>query len=85
MEINASPDRRDLNERHARMAVDFGALVAINTDAHDLKRMDAMEYGVSVARRAGLEPPDVVNTLELKELLKVLDCSYWKASGYANS
>lgn len=72
MEINASPDRLDLNERHARMAVDFGARIAINTDAHDLKRMDEMEYGVSVARRAGLEPPDVVNTLDLEDLLKVL-------------
>ncbi|MFZ5647208.1 MAG: DNA polymerase/3'-5' exonuclease PolX [Bacillota bacterium] len=72
MEINASPDRLDLNEKHARMAVDFGARIAINTDAHDLKRMDEMEYGVSVARRAGLEPPDIVNTLELDDLLKVL-------------
>jgi DNA polymerase (family 10) len=72
MEINASPDRLDLNERHARMAVDFGAKIAINTDAHDLRRMDEMEYGVAVARRAGLEPGDIVNTLELDSLKKVL-------------
>lgn len=75
MEINASPDRLDLNQGHARMAVDLGARIAINTDAHDLKRMDEMEFGVSVARRAGLEPRDVVNTLDLEELLKVLDRS----------
>lgn len=72
MEINSSPDRLDLNEGHARMAVDFGARIAINTDAHDLRRMDEMEYGVAVARRAGLEPRDIVNTYELDELLQVL-------------
>lgn len=72
MEINASPDRLDLNERHARMAVDFGAKIAINTDAHDLRRMDEMEYGVAVARRAGLERRDIVNTLELDDLMKIL-------------
>jgi len=70
MEINASPDR--LDEKNARMAVDFGARIAINTDAHDLKRMDEMEYGVSVARRAGLQPRDIVNTLELEDLLKII-------------
>lgn len=73
MEINASPDRLDLNERHTRMAVDFGARIAINTDAHDIKRMDEIDYGVAVARRAGLEPGDIVNTLELDELLKILN------------
>ncbi|MCL5056842.1 MAG: DNA polymerase/3'-5' exonuclease PolX [Actinobacteria bacterium] len=73
MEINASPDRLDLNEKHARMAVECGARIAINTDAHDLKRMDEMEYGVSVARRAGLEPRHIVNTLGLEDLLKVLE------------
>ncbi len=72
MEINASPDRLDLNEKHARMAVEYGAKIAVNTDAHDLRRMDEMEYGVAVARRAGLERGDIVNTLELEELMKIL-------------
>lgn len=72
MEINSSPDRLDLNEKHARMAVECGARIAINTDAHDLKRMDQMEYGVAVARRAGLEPRHIVNTLDLESLLEVL-------------
>lgn len=72
MEINASPDRLDLNETHARMAVDFGARIAINTDAHDLKQMDDMEHGVAVARRAGLNPTDVVNTLKYDDFIKVI-------------
>lgn len=72
LEINASPDRLDLNDNDARLAVAFGARIAINTDAHDLRRMDEMEYGVAVARRAGLEAGHVVNTLELDELMKIL-------------
>jgi DNA polymerase (family 10) len=73
MEINASPDRLDLNERHARMAVDFGAYIAINTDAHEAGKMDEMEYGVAVARRAGLDKDVIVNTMELGDLMKILD------------
>lgn len=73
MEINSSPDRLDLNETNARMAVDFGAKIAINTDSHSLKHLDEMEYGVAIARRAGLESEDIVNTMELEHLLKVLD------------
>lgn len=72
MEINASPDRLDLNETDARMAVDIGAKIAINTDAHDLNQMDDMDYGVAVARRAGLSPTDVVNTLKYNDFIKVI-------------
>ena len=72
MEINASPDRLDLDEKNARLAVDFGAKIAINTDAHDLKRMDEMAYGVAVARRAGLAPGDIVNTFEIDRLMEIL-------------
>ena len=72
LEINASPDRLDLNEYHARMARDCGVKLAINTDAHDTRRLEEMVYGVAVARRAWLEPQDVVNTLDLPELLDLL-------------
>ncbi|AGL01169.1 DNA polymerase/3'-5' exonuclease PolX [Desulfoscipio gibsoniae] len=72
LEINASPDRLDLNEYYVQLARESGVRVAINTDAHDLKRMDEMVYGVSVARRAWLEPRHVLNTLPLPELLQVL-------------
>ncbi len=72
MEINASPDRLDLNEEHARLARDYGLKMVINTDAHDLRRMDDMPYGVAVARRAWLQPADVLNTLECETLLELL-------------
>ena len=72
LEINSSPDRLDLSEENARTARELGVNVAINTDAHDLKRLDEMEYGVAVARRAWLSPKDVINTLEVEDLLKRL-------------
>ncbi|RKO67622.1 PHP domain-containing protein [Desulfofundulus salinus] len=75
LEINSSPDRLDLNEHHARLARDYGVKLAVNTDAHDLRRLDEMPYGVAVARRAWLGPEDVVNTLDLPDLLKLLGSS----------
>lgn len=72
LEINSSPDRLDLNDLNARRAKEKGIKMAVNTDAHDLKRMDEMCYGVSVARRAWLEPDDVVNTMPAGKLVKFL-------------
>ncbi len=62
VEINSSPERLDLNAEWASKAKNLGLKLAINTDAHDAQRLADMEYGVSVARRAGLEAEDVVNT-----------------------
>ncbi|WP_333870241.1 DNA polymerase/3'-5' exonuclease PolX [Desulforamulus putei] len=72
LEINASPDRLDINDVYARMARDAGVKICINTDAHDARRLDEMPYGVAVARRAWLEPRDVVNTLDIESLREVL-------------
>jgi len=73
LEINSSPDRLDLNDINARIAKDKGIKMAVNTDAHDLKRMDEMPYGVAVARRAWLEPGDIINTMPLEKLLRYLN------------
>lgn len=72
LEINSSPDRLDINEDYARLARDKGVKISINTDAHDTRRLDEIIYGVAVARRAWLEPRDVVNTYDLDELREVL-------------
>ncbi|ABO50162.1 PHP C-terminal domain protein [Desulforamulus reducens MI-1] len=72
LEINSSPDRLDINEVYARKARDMGVKISINTDAHDLRRLDEMVYGVAVARRAWLEPQDVINTLNIEDLREVL-------------
>jgi len=72
LEINSSPNRLDLSDINARRAREKGIKLAINTDAHDLKRLDEMIYGVAVGRRAWLEEDDVVNTMPAGKLLKYL-------------
>jgi len=68
LEINAFPDRLDLNDINCRKAKDAGVMMCIGTDAHSVGQLDYMKYGVAVARRGWLEPVDVVNTLPLKEM-----------------
>jgi DNA polymerase (family 10) len=62
LEINASPDRRDLNEVHARAAAAAGAPIIVNCDAHRIGGFEVARYGVATARRAWLTAADVVNT-----------------------
>lgn len=72
VEINANPERLDLNDVYARRAVELGCKIAINCDAHRLGGIDVLEYGVAMARRAWLRPADVVNTGTLVEMLAQL-------------
>ncbi len=67
IEINASPDRRDLNELHARAAAQAGVGVLVNTDAHSVRNFDLLRYGIATARRAWLTPEQVPNTRSWKE------------------
>jgi len=62
LEINANPDRRDLNDIHARAAAQAGASILIDSDAHGVERFDVMRWGVATARRAWLTAGDVANT-----------------------
>ncbi len=62
LEINAAPDRRDLNEIHARAAAEAGVLILIDSDAHSTRNFELMRYGVATARRAWLTPAHVANT-----------------------
>ena len=72
MEINAFPDRLDLDDVNSRAAMERGLVMSIGTDAHTLGQLDFLPLGVSVARRGWLESKDVINTLSAKELLKKL-------------
>ena len=69
LEINASPTRLDADDTHTRHAAGLGVPIVINTDAHAPNFLDEMIYGVSVARRAALEPPQVINTWQPQRLL----------------
>jgi DNA polymerase (family 10) len=71
-EINAYPDRLDLNDTHSRMAKELGVKVAISTDAHISHDLNVMRYGVWQARRGWLEAEDVLNTRSLTQLKKLL-------------
>jgi DNA polymerase (family 10) len=62
LEINSAPDRRDLNEVHARAAAQAGIPIIIDTDAHRVGGFEVLRYGVATARRAWLTAADVVNT-----------------------
>jgi len=68
LEINANPLRLDLSDIHTRLAVEKGALLSINTDAHSRDELALMRYGVMTARRGWAEPEHVINTWPLEKL-----------------
>jgi DNA polymerase (family 10) len=72
VELNAHPERLDLKDTHLMLAREMGLKVAVSTDAHSIRDLDLMHYGVEQARRAWLSKVDVVNALSLEELLQLL-------------
>lgn len=75
LEINAHPMRLDIDDIHAAKAKELGIPIVINTDAHSVKGLDVMQYGVYQARRAGLTKKDVANTKTWKQFQKLLNKS----------
>ncbi|HET7590320.1 MAG TPA: DNA polymerase/3'-5' exonuclease PolX [Solirubrobacterales bacterium] len=72
LEINGNPNRRDLSEQHARLAVDAGVTIVLNTDAHGVETLDNMAYAVATARRAWLTPKDIANTRGWRDFSKLI-------------
>jgi len=72
LELNAQPERLDLDDVHARMAREEGVLLALSTDAHSTFDFAHLKYGIGQARRGWLEAKDVLNTRSLKELRPLL-------------
>lgn len=72
LEINAQPKRLDLSDSHARLGLERGCWLSINTDAHRAENLDLVSYGVDQARRAWCPPDRVLNTLALTDLRKQL-------------
>jgi DNA polymerase (family 10) len=62
IEINGNPNRRDLNEHHARLAAEAGVMICCNTDAHGVDTLANMQYSVATARRAWLTKDQIANT-----------------------
>jgi DNA polymerase (family 10) len=68
MEINAGYPRLDLNETHARAAINAGVMLSINTDAHSTGGLDGMIFGINVARRGWVTRKSVLNCMGVAEL-----------------
>jgi DNA polymerase (family 10) len=72
LEINAQPDRLDLNDVYIQMAREAGVKLVINTDAHRTQELGCMRYGVDQARRGRCEAKDIANTCHLATFRKLL-------------
>ena len=72
MEINSQVDRLDLDDAKARIAKEHGVKLIIDSDAHSPAGLGALRWGALTARRAWLEPGDVLNTQPLDRFLASL-------------
>ncbi|MDH5535583.1 MAG: DNA polymerase/3'-5' exonuclease PolX, partial [Betaproteobacteria bacterium] len=72
LEVNAQPERLDLNDAHCRMAAEEGVLIALSSDAHSTLDFDNLRFGIGQARRGWLTAKQVLNTRPLKALRPLL-------------
>lgn len=72
MEVNANPERLDLNDHNVRLAANKHMKVIISTDAHHPSHFRFMRFGVMTARRGWMEKKNVLNTLPPEKLLAAL-------------
>ena len=70
LEMNGSPHRLDLAVERARRAVGMGVTLSVDSDAHKIAEFDHLRWGITQARRAWVEPKDVINTRSRSELLE---------------
>ena len=71
LEINSAPDRRDLDDVHARAAAAAGVRIIIDSDAHGPNTLIHTRWGVATARRAWLTKADVANTLPWEQFAEL--------------
>ena len=69
LEMNGSPHRLDLAVERARRAVSIGCVLSIDSDAHKTAEFDHLRWGVTQARRAWVEPANVLNTRSRADVL----------------
>jgi DNA polymerase (family X) len=72
VEINAHPWRLDLDWRWHQAALDVGCMMSINPDAHSIRELDHMHWGVEMARKGGVPPDRVLNAMSLAEITRYL-------------
>jgi DNA polymerase (family X) len=72
VEINAHPWRLDLDWRWHDKALDYGCILSINPDAHSIRELDHMHWGVEMARKGGVPADRVLNAMALPKLRRYL-------------
>lgn len=72
LEVNSGPDRLDIDGELVQVALAAGAVISVNSDAHDVSNHAWIEQGVATARRGGALPPQVINTWTLPQLMTYL-------------
>jgi DNA polymerase (family 10) len=72
LEINSQPDRLDLRDVNARLAGEAGVPIVISSDAHEVRALDYVDFGVAQARRAWLGADQVANTRTWAQLRKLM-------------
>ncbi len=70
IELNAHPSRLDMDWQNLARALDKGAIISINPDAHEAESMAMMKYGVWLARKAGASAQQVLNAWDLDAVIK---------------
>lgn len=72
LEVDAYPDRLDLKDEHIRKAVEAGVKLVIDSDAHNLRHLSYLQFGIATARRGWAKRSDILNTLPLNAFLASL-------------
>ena len=72
IELNANPQRLDMDWRHWRAAAGRGLVCVINPDAHDIAGLDFVRAGINSARKGGLTAEQVLNTRGLSGIMQYL-------------
>lgn len=72
LEVNANPQRLDLSAKHVRLAIELGAKMAINTDAHHSDHFQFLHYGVATAQRGWASVDHIVNSWSVGEFMAYL-------------
>jgi DNA polymerase (family 10) len=72
IEVNGDPRRLDLEPRWIRAARQRGIKFVVSTDAHSIRNLENLPYGVAMARRGWLSRDDILNTLPVKEFMEAV-------------
>lgn len=70
LEINSFPDRLDLNDLNVKRAIELGARISIDSDAHSPEQLEYVRYGIATARRGWARKSDIINAMPLDKLRK---------------